>query len=152
MESSVCPTPPCASPARLATYVPTGQLHSTTRLYTDHSPHTVREIPQAPSSMFFAHNQALVPPYQLLIDTNFLSHSVSRKLELLEAAMSCLYAKVDINITSCVMAELEKLGPRYRIALRIARDERWKRLPCETVHSGTYADDCMSTGAPPHTA
>lgn len=39
--------------------------------------------------------------------------------------------------------ELEKLGPKYRIALRIARDERWKRLPCESVHSGTYADDCI---------
>jgi U3 small nucleolar RNA-associated protein 24 len=26
------------------------------------------------------------------------------------------------------MAELEKLGPRYRIALRIARDERWERI------------------------
>lgn len=41
------------------------------------------------------------------------------------------------------MAELEKLGPKYRIALKIARDERFKRLPCVT-HSGTYADDCMS--------
>lgn len=42
-----------------------------------------------------------------------------------------------------VLPELEKLGPKYRIALRIARDERWKRLPCESVHSGTYADDCI---------
>lgn len=24
------------------------------------------------------------------------------------------------------MAELEKLGPKYRIALQIARDERWE--------------------------
>ncbi|POS75363.1 hypothetical protein DHEL01_v206242 [Diaporthe helianthi] len=61
----------------------------------------VREIPQAPSSMFFQHNTALVPPYQVLVDTNFL------------------------------------------IALRIARDERWKRLPCDNVHSGNYADDCI---------
>jgi U3 small nucleolar RNA-associated protein 24 len=29
------------------------------------------------------------------------------------------------------MAELEKLGPKYRIALRIARDERWERLKCD---------------------
>lgn len=39
------------------------------------------------------------------------------------------------------MAELEKLGPKYRIALRIARDERWERLQCS--HKGTYADDCI---------
>lgn len=38
------------------------------------------------------------------------------------------------------MAELEKLGPKYRIALQIARDERWERLQCD--HKGTYADDC----------
>lgn len=39
------------------------------------------------------------------------------------------------------MSELEKLGQRYRIALRIARDERWERLKCG--HKGTYADDCI---------
>jgi U3 small nucleolar RNA-associated protein 24 len=39
------------------------------------------------------------------------------------------------------MAELEKLGPKYRIALRIARDERWQRLECD--HKGVYADDCI---------
>jgi U3 small nucleolar RNA-associated protein 24 len=39
------------------------------------------------------------------------------------------------------MAELEKLGPRYRLALRIARDERWTRLKCD--HKGVYADDCL---------
>lgn len=38
--------------------------------------------------------------------------------------------------------ELEKLGPKYRIALRIARDERWERLECD--HKGVYADDCKS--------
>jgi U3 small nucleolar RNA-associated protein 24 len=36
---------------------------------------------------------------------------------------------------------LEKLGPKYRIALRIARDERWERIKCD--HKGTYADDCI---------
>ena len=39
------------------------------------------------------------------------------------------------------MAELEKLGPKYRIALQIARDERWERYTCD--HKGTYADDCL---------
>lgn len=55
--------------------------------------------------------------------------------------MDTLYATVNPIITSCVMAELEKMGPKYRIALQIARDERWTRLPCD--HTGTYADDCI---------
>ncbi|KAK3899387.1 Fcf1-domain-containing protein [Staphylotrichum tortipilum] len=101
----------------------------------------VREVPQMPSSMFFQHNTALVPPYQVLVDTNFLSRTVGAKLPLLESAMDCLYASCNIIITSCVMAELEKLGAKYRVALMIARDERWTRLTCD--HKGTYADDCI---------
>lgn len=100
-----------------------------------------REVPQVSSSLFFQYNTALVPPYSVLIDTNFLSHTVQRKLPLLESMMDCLYAKCNPIITSCVMAELEKLGPRYRIALQIARDERWERLQC--THKGVYADDCL---------
>ncbi|KAI9739825.1 MAG: rRNA-processing protein fcf1 [Cirrosporium novae-zelandiae] len=101
----------------------------------------VREIPQVSSALFFQYNTALVPPYNILIDTNFLSHTVQRKLELLPSLMDCLYAKATPIITTCVMAELEKLGPKYRIALRIARDERWERLKCD--HKGVYADDCI---------
>ena len=63
-------------------------------------------------------------------------------------------------MTDCVMAELEKLGHRYRVALRsvafllpwfqltriydtisVARDPRFERLHCS--HTGTYADDCL---------
>ncbi|KFY22853.1 hypothetical protein V493_06284 [Pseudogymnoascus sp. VKM F-4281 (FW-2241)] len=101
----------------------------------------VRQIPQVSSALFFQYNTALVPPYSVLVDTNFLSHTVQRKLPLLESMMDTLYAKCTPIITSCVMAELEKLGPKYRIALRIARDERWERLQCD--HKGVYADDCI---------
>lgn len=97
--------------------------------------------PQVSSSLFFQYNAALRPPYNILVDTNFLSHTVRGKLDLLESMMSCLYATCRPIITSCVMAELEKLGPKYRIALRIARDERWERLQCD--HKGVYADDCI---------
>ncbi|KAL8937595.1 MAG: hypothetical protein Q9211_003599 [Gyalolechia sp. 1 TL-2023] len=105
------------------------------------SDEVVREIPQVSSSLFFQYNTALVPPYNVLIDTNFLSHTVQHKLELLSTMMDCLYAKCIPIITDCVMAELEKLGSKYRIALRIARDERWERLKCS--HKGVYADDCL---------
>ncbi|CAK4013906.1 Fcf1-domain-containing [Lecanosticta acicola] len=107
----------------------------------DKSDEVIREVPQAPSSMFFQHNTALQPPYQILVDTNFLSHTVHHKLPLLPTMMDTLYATCTPIITSCVMAELEKLGAKYRIALQIARDERFERLQCD--HKGTYADDCI---------
>jgi rRNA-processing protein FCF1 len=82
------------------------------------------------------------PPYNVLVDTNFLSHTVQRKLPLLESMMDCLYAKCNPIITSCVMAELEKLpASKFRLALRVARDERWQRVECD--HKGVYADDCL---------
>ncbi|KAM0802524.1 Fcf1-domain-containing protein [Usnea florida] len=101
----------------------------------------VREIPQVSSSLFFQYNTALVPPYSILVDTNFLSLTVQHKLEMLPTMMDCLYSKCIPILTDCVMAELEKLGQKYRIALRIARDERWERLKCD--HKGVYADDCL---------
>ncbi|EEH03407.1 DUF652 domain-containing protein [Histoplasma capsulatum G186AR] len=101
----------------------------------------VREIPQVSSALFFQYNTALTPPYSILVDTNFLSHTVQHKLDVIPTMMDCLYAKCIPLVTDCVLAELEKLGPKYRIALRIAKDPRFERLKCD--HKGTYADDCL---------
>mmetsp|Transcript_43631 Transcript_43631/g.110064 ORF Transcript_43631/g.110064 Transcript_43631/m.110064 type:complete len:188 (+) Transcript_43631:64-627(+) len=100
--------------------------------------HVVAEVP---SSMFFRYNNALGPPYHVIIDTNFINFSIQNKLEIIQSMMDCLYAKCFVYITDCVMAELEKLGPKFRVALRIAKDHRFERLPC--THKGTYADDCI---------
>lgn len=99
------------------------------------------EAPRVASQMFFKFNNALGPPYRILIDTNFINFSIQNKLDVFTAAMNCLLAKCIIMVTDCVMAELEKLGQKYRIALRIAKDPRFERLPCQ--HRGTYADDCL---------
>ena len=101
----------------------------------------VRHIEQAPSALFFAHNEQLGPPYQVLIDTNFINFSIQNKLDICRAMMDCLLAKCIPCVTDCVIAELEKLGPRYKVALRIAKDHRFRRLTC--THRGTYADDCL---------
>ncbi|EAS29756.3 U3 small nucleolar RNA-associated protein 24 [Coccidioides immitis RS] len=101
----------------------------------------IREIPQVSSALFFQYNTALAPPYSVLVDTNFLSHTVQHKLELIPTMMDCLYAKCIPVITDCVLAELEKLGQKYRLALRIAKDPRFERVKCD--HKGTYADDCI---------
>ncbi|XP_063296563.1 rRNA-processing protein FCF1 homolog isoform X2 [Pelobates fuscus] len=100
-----------------------------------------REVPQIPSCLFFQYNTNLGPPYHILVDTNFINFSIKAKLDLVQSMMDCLYAKCVPCITDCVMAELEKLGQKYRVALRIAKDPTFERLPC--THSGTYADDCL---------
>ncbi|KIJ51311.1 hypothetical protein M422DRAFT_26729 [Sphaerobolus stellatus SS14] len=102
---------------------------------------SARRVQTVASSLFLSHNTALAPPYRVLIDTNFINFSLQNKIELVAGMMDCLFAKCIPCVTDCVMAELEKLGPRYRIALRVARDPRFERLRC--THEGTYADDCL---------
>lgn len=101
----------------------------------------VRHIDKVSSAMFFKHNTQLGPPYQVIVDTNFINFSIRNKIDLVKGMMDCLYAKCTPCITDCVMAELEKLGQKYRVALKIAKDPRIERLPC--THKGTYADDCI---------
>jgi len=100
----------------------------------------IRNVPQASSSLFLNYNTSLGPPYKIIMDTNFINFSMKNKLDIMKAMMDCLLAKCTPCITDCVMAELEKLGPKFRVALRIAKDPRFKRLPCT---QGTYADDCL---------
>ena len=93
------------------------------------------------TSLFLSHNEALVPPYRILVDTNFINLSLENRIDMVKAMMDTLYAKAIPCISDCVIAELEKLGQKYRLALRMARDPRFERLPC--AHKGTYADDCI---------
>ena len=91
--------------------------------------------------MFFEHNTQLGPPYHVLIDTNFINYSIQHKMDVFKSLMDCLLAKAIPCITDCVVAELEKMGHRYRLALKLTKDPRFKRLMCS--HKGTYADDCI---------
>lgn len=104
---------------------------------------TMLHSDQIPSNLFFKYNADLGPPYNVLVDTNFINFSIKNKLEVVSAMMDCLLAKctpwsfrscvlcihklltwmlyplVGVPcITDCVMAELEKLGHKYRVALR----------------------------------
>jgi U3 small nucleolar RNA-associated protein 24 len=102
---------------------------------------TVEHIQQLSStSMFFHYNQQLGPPFRVICDTNFINFSIKNKLDINESMTDCLLAKCIPIVTDCVVAELQKLGQKYRLALRIVK-EQFERLPCS--HSGTYADDCL---------
>ena len=101
----------------------------------------VNYVAQTSSALFFKYNTQLGPPYRVLIDTNFINFSVQNKLEVVTEMMNCLYAKCIPIVTDCVVAELEKLGQKYRVALRLVKDPRFERITC--THKGTYADDCL---------
>ena len=100
-----------------------------------------RSVPVMSTSLFFEYNANLGPPYHVLVDTNFVNFSIKNKLDICQGMMDCLYAKCIPCITDCVVAELEKLGSKFRLALKIIKDPRFVRLSC--IHKGTYADDCL---------
>lgn len=99
-----------------------------------------RNIEQTPTSMFFAHNSALGPPFHVLIDTNFINFSIKNKIDMVKGMTDCLLAKCIPVVLDSVMAELEKLGSKYRLALRLAKDPRFLRMP-SYLEKGNYADD-----------
>ncbi len=43
------------------------------------------------------------------------------QIDLVAGMMDCLYAQCTPCVTDCVVAELEKLGQRYRVALKVAK-------------------------------
>ena len=99
-----------------------------------------RNVQQVPTSMFFTHNTALGPPFHVIVDTNFINFSIKNKIDIVKGMMDCLLAKCVPVILDSVMAELEKLGSKYRVALRLAKDPRFLRMP-SYLPKGTYADD-----------
>ncbi|KAG2453825.1 hypothetical protein CHLRE_16g679450v5 [Chlamydomonas reinhardtii] len=111
------------------------------RQKTEKKEDEVRHVEKVSSALFFRYNTQLGPPYQVLVDTNFINFSIKNKIDLVRGMVDCLYAECKPCITDCVLAELEKLGQKYRVALKVAKDPRVERLPC--THKGTYADDCI---------
>lgn len=93
------------------------------------------------TSMFFHYNQNLGPPFYIICDTNFIIFSIKNRMDIVKSMMDCLLAKCVPLVTDCVVGELQKLGSKYRLALRMIKDS-FERLKC--THKGTYADDCIT--------
>jgi len=120
--------------------IPQGQERDKKRMKREKEKSAPREVEQVPTALFFHHNEQLGPPYYVIVDTNFLNMCVKNKIEPIEGMMNCLYAKCIPVVLDSVMAELEKLGPKYRVALKLARDTRFVRMP-GYIERGNYADD-----------
>jgi U3 small nucleolar RNA-associated protein 24 len=89
--------------------------------------------------MFLKYNTQLGPPFHIIVDTNFVNFSIKNKIDMMRGFMDCLYAKgrrfqiciyfvqclllilVIPYIPSCVLGELEKMGRRFRLALKIIK-------------------------------
>lgn len=108
-----------------------------------------RHVDQVPSALFFKYNTQLGPPYHIIVDTNFINFAIKNKIDLVQGMMDCLFAKCIPVILDSVMAELEKLGAKYRVALRMAKDPRFLRVK-GYVEKGTYADDDIVMMAKQH--
>ncbi|KAA3679923.1 U3 small nucleolar RNA-associated protein 24 [Paragonimus westermani] len=102
---------------------------------------SIKHNPEVFPRLKDSYNEALGPPYHILLDTNYVNFSIKNRLDLFRSIMDCLLAKCFLYVTDCVMGEIEKMSERYRVALKILRDERIQRLTCQ--HKGTYADDCL---------
>eukprot|EP00768_Dysnectes_brevis_P001062 gnl/Dysnectes_brevis/1253_a1400_3260.p1 GENE.gnl/Dysnectes_brevis/1253_a1400_3260~~gnl/Dysnectes_brevis/1253_a1400_3260.p1 ORF type:complete len:205 (+),score=1.05 gnl/Dysnectes_brevis/1253_a1400_3260:38-652(+) len=94
------------------------------------------------ADQFFSYNTQLGPPYHVLVDTSFLNFSIVQKVDLVQGMIDCLCAKATPYISDCVIAELERHGHRFGLALRLAKDPRVKRIKCMHDRVG-YADDCL---------
>lgn len=55
------------------------------------------ELPKVPTSMFLNYNQALGPPYRILLDTNFINFSIQNKLDIFKESMDCLLGKCELD-------------------------------------------------------
>ncbi|KAI5192249.1 U3 small nucleolar RNA-associated protein 24 [Nematocida minor] len=90
---------------------------------------------------YFDINHNLNPPYNVILDTNFVNMSLRRKLDIEKELITCLYSRVNMFVTDCVIGEMEKLGKVHTLALKVLKSDKYKRLTCD--HSGIYADNCF---------
>lgn len=86
-------------------------------------------------------NSCFKPPYQIILDTNFINDCIRKKMDLEQSLVNCLEGEVQLYVPECVFGELEKLGRVYRLALNMIRGMKHEVLKCD--HKGTYADDCI---------
>ena len=93
----------------------------------------IKNVQQTSSALYFSYNDQLGPPYHVLCDTNFINFSIRNELDIFQSMFNCLKAKVTPYVTDCVVAELEKLGQKYKLALKIIKDPRIKRLKLDKL-------------------
>ena len=62
-------------------------------------------------------------PNYVLIDTNFIYFSLKNKINLVSSLTDCLNAMSIPCISECVLMEIEKLGPKFKLALKYIKNK-----------------------------
>lgn len=93
--------------------------------------------------MYLGVNNQLGPPYHVLLDTSFINQCIRNKLDVVDGCIDCLHGAVVPYITDCVLSEIEKHARRFRLAPRVAKDPRVRRLRCLHKDNVGYGDDCL---------
>lgn len=81
------------------------------------------------------------PPFNVMVDSTFLSYSIKNRLDMMKGFKDCLHDKVIPCIPECVVVELEKQS-RFKSVLKIINDHRFQRLHCAHKKS-IYTDECI---------
>ena len=82
-------------------------------------------------------------PNYVLIDTNFIYFSLKNKINLVSSLTDCLNAMSIPCISECVLMEIEKLGPKFKLALKYIKNKNFIKLRCLHPKNIIYADDCI---------
>lgn len=84
-----------------------------------------------------------ITPNYVLIDTNFIYFTIKNKINLNSSLMSCLNSSVIPCVSECVIMELEKLGPKFKLALKYLKNRNIIKVNCFHPQNIIYADDCI---------
>lgn len=95
----------------------------------------------APANLFLSHNPSLGPPYRVLVDTNFINHSLQNKLELVQGMMDCLFAKCASCFAKVLFIDRSRQGGCSR------QTTRGHRTRCAVASLARKAITLRSSGA-----
>ena len=79
----------------------------------------------------------------VLIDTNFIYFTIKNKINLVDSLLRCLNTMVVPCVSECVLLELEKLGPKFKLALKFLKNRKIIKIKCFHQDNIIYADDCI---------
>ncbi len=93
--------------------------------------------------LFYAMNFDFKEPQKILIDGNFLKTSCDIQYSVLQRLNSIFDIKVYLNITPCIIRELELFGPSFASVLELARKVRLYQ--CAHARCPINATDCIKS-------
>ena len=82
-------------------------------------------------------------PKYVLIDTNFIYFTLKNKIDLLQSLLECLNSIAIPCVSECVIMELEKLGTKFKLALKYLKKRNIIKIKCFHPKNIIYADDCI---------